>query len=63
MTMLYVPFDSFAPVRDEQVYACLEPGRRFRYQAADRAFAAELTVDADGLVEDYPGLFSREREF
>ncbi len=59
LKMAYVPFDSFQPVVDGQVYACLEPGRRFLYQASDRSFQAELSVDADGLVTDYPSLFSR----
>lgn len=56
---LYVPFDSFVPIRDGQVYTCLEAGRRFRYQAADLSFSAEIEVDEDGLVLDYPGLFRR----
>ncbi|MDR4308154.1 putative glycolipid-binding domain-containing protein [Chelatococcus sambhunathii] len=59
LKMAYVPFDSFEPIVDGQVYTCLEPGRRFLYQAADRSFQAELSVDADGLVTDYPSLFSR----
>jgi hypothetical protein len=56
--MLYIPFDSFVPRLDRQVYTCLEP-RLFRYQAADRSFEAELSVDDDGLVVDYPSLFER----
>ncbi|MGA0533421.1 putative glycolipid-binding domain-containing protein [Hansschlegelia sp. KR7-227] len=59
LRMVYVPFDSFRPVVDAQIYACLEPGRRFHYQAADRSFEATLLVDSDGLVTDYPSLFSR----
>ena len=66
LAVLYVPFDTFVPVRDGQRYRALEGGRdaadgqrRFRYEAADRGFAAELTVDADGLVLEYPGLFRR----
>ncbi len=31
----------------------------YRYEAADRSFTADLTVDEDGLVTDYPGLFTR----
>jgi hypothetical protein len=58
LRMLYVPFRSFAPAVDEQRYRCLAPGR-YRYEAVDRSFAADLTVDADGLVIDYPGLFRR----
>lgn len=59
LAVLHVPFETFVPVVDGQRYACLEPGRRFRYEAADRSVAAELTVDDDGLVLDYPGLFTR----
>lgn len=59
LRMAYVPFDTFEPGADGQVYTCLEPGGRFLYQAADRSFQAELSVDADGLVTDYPSLFAR----
>ena len=57
-SMLYVPFDSFAPAVDRQVYAPLGP-RLFLYEAADRSFSAELSVDEDGLVIDYPALSRR----
>jgi len=56
--MLYVPFRTFEPAIDEQRYRCLEPGL-YRYEAVDRSFAADLTVDEDGLVIDYPSLFHR----
>jgi len=59
LTMLYVPFDDFVPCVDGQIYTAIEPGARYRYEAADRSFAAELAVDEDGLVTDYPGLFER----
>lgn len=59
LTMLYVPFDSFEPVRDGQHYTCLEQDRLYRYQAEDRSFSADLPVDEDGLVLDYPTLFVR----
>jgi hypothetical protein len=58
--MLYIPFDDFVPIIDRQIYTCLAP-RLFRYQAADRSFEAELPVDEDGLVVDYPSLFERIR--
>ncbi|WP_186419642.1 putative glycolipid-binding domain-containing protein [Bosea sp. CS1GBMeth4] len=57
-TMLFVPFDSFEPVVTEQVYTCLAP-RLFRFETADGSFTAELPVDEDGLVLDYPTLFQR----
>ncbi|KHJ54797.1 transcriptional regulator [Aureimonas altamirensis] len=59
LSMVYVPFDSFEPVVDGQRYTCLTPARLYRYQAADRTFTADLPVDEDGLVLDYPTLFKR----
>ena len=57
--MLYVPFDNFAPFVDEQRYVCRETGRRYRYEAVDGSFDAEIEVDEDGLVVSYPPLFRR----
>ena len=57
--MLYVPFDTFEPIVDEQRYRCLKDGALYRYEAVDRTFAADLPVDRDGLVLDYPTLFER----
>ncbi|WP_112807405.1 putative glycolipid-binding domain-containing protein [Ensifer sp.] len=59
LNMLYVPFDTFEPVVDGQHYTCLEDFRLYRYEAEDRSFAADLPVDEDGLVIDYPTLFQR----
>lgn len=59
LTMLYVPFDTFEPFPDGQNYTYLEEGRLYRYEAEDRSFAADLPVDEDGLVMDYPTLFKR----
>ncbi len=59
LRMLYVPFDTFEPIVDEQRYRCLEDGALYRYEAVDRTFAADLPVDHDGLVLDYPTLFER----
>lgn len=58
IAMLFVPFDSFEPFATEQVYTCLAP-RLFRFETADGSFTAELPVDEDGLVMDYPCLFQR----
>jgi hypothetical protein len=44
---------------DPQRYTCLEEGRRFRYESLDSDFKAEIAVDGDGLVLDYPELFRR----
>lgn len=59
LSMLYIPFDSFEPVRDGQYYTCIVPGALYRYAAEDRAFTVDLPVDADGLVIDYPIYFKR----
>lgn len=44
---------------DRQIYTCLEPLRRYRYEAVDGTFTAEIDVDAQGLVITYPDLFRR----
>lgn len=59
--MAYVPFPTLETFADAQRYTCLTPFRRYLYEAVDGTFAAEIAVDADGLVEDYPGLFRRVR--
>jgi hypothetical protein len=43
----------------EQRYTCLQDSRLHRFEALETGFAAELSVDPDGLVTDYPGLFRR----
>ena len=55
---LYLPLGSIAPVVDRQIYTRLGD-RRFRYEAADGTFSAEIDIDEDGFVADYPGLFVR----
>ncbi|MGD9477400.1 putative glycolipid-binding domain-containing protein [Shinella sp. G-2] len=59
LKMVYVPFDTFRPFPDGQHYTCLQPAGRYLYEAEDRTFSAELPVDADGFVTDYPTLFAR----
>jgi uncharacterized protein len=59
LSVLYVPFDTFEPMVDGQIYRCLTADRRYRYESADGTFAAEIAVDEDGLVVDYPPLFQR----
>jgi hypothetical protein len=47
---------------ERQRYDCLEAqaeGGLYRFEALPSGFTAELPVDADGLVIDYPGLFRR----
>jgi hypothetical protein len=59
LSMIYIPFDTFEPRRDAQSYSCIELGRLYRYEAEERSFRADLPVDEDGLVLDYPSLFQR----
>lgn len=45
-----------------QRYTCLEKGSDgslYRYEGLDTGFVADLPVDPDGLVLDYPGIFRR----
>ncbi|MTH98038.1 putative glycolipid-binding domain-containing protein [Roseibium sp. RKSG952] len=58
--MLYVPFDTLAPRLDDQAYTCIQPFELYRYEAIDRAFEADLPVDENGIVFDYPTLFTRK---
>jgi hypothetical protein len=60
VTYIRVPELLVGPER--QRYGCLEAqaeGRLYRFEALPSGFTAELPVDAEGLVIDYPGLFRR----
>jgi uncharacterized protein len=52
-----VPALTVAPSR--QRYTCVSPGSLFRFEALDTGFIADLPLDAEGLVLDYPALFRR----
>jgi hypothetical protein len=57
---LTVPELSFQPAR--QRYTCLEltpEGGRYKYESLSSGFTREITVDADGLVIDYPDIWQR----
>jgi uncharacterized protein len=60
ITYVRVPELLVGPER--QRYGCLETqtdGGLYRFEALPSGFTAELPVDAEGLVIDYPGLFRR----
>jgi hypothetical protein len=57
--VVYVNVPSLAVERLNQRYTALEPGRLVRFEGLDTGFTADLPVDPDGLVTDYPGLFRR----
>ncbi len=60
---VYVPVPSLTPRVVHQRYTCLEQlgpsGGTYRYENLDSGFSADLKVDADGLVMDYPETFRR----
>lgn len=58
----YVTVPDLRVAPDGQRYTCLETdaaGGRYRFEQTGSGFTAVLRVDADGLVDDYPGLFER----
>lgn len=56
--VVYIALPGLVVSRARQRYTRLGPAL-FRFEALDTGFAADLPIDADGLVEDYPGLFRR----
>ncbi len=59
----YVAVPSLALTAVTQRYTHLGPGPdgrpRWRYEGFPAGFTADIVVDAEGLVVDYPGLFRR----
>jgi uncharacterized protein len=61
LVMAWVEVPSLRVLRSEQIYAAspaVSPGT-VRFATADGEFQAEITVDRDGIVVDYPGLARR----
>ena len=62
ISVAYFDGTELQPWPELQHYACLEKGDGgglYRFLSLDSGFTADLLVDADGLVVDYPGLFRR----
>lgn len=62
LTVAYIHLPEMLVKADKQRYTCLElttSGGKYRYEGLLSNFTAELYVDHDGLVLDYPGLFGR----
>jgi len=62
LVVTYVRVPELLVGAERQRYGCLEAqvdGGLYRLEALPSGFTAELPVDADGLVIDYPGLFRR----
>lgn len=55
--MAWIDATTMSVKRSGQIYTRLDE-TRFRFQSAD--FEAILTLDRDGLVTDYPGLFTQQ---
>jgi uncharacterized protein len=58
-SMLWFPFDTFEPFVDRQRYTCLRSRSLYRFEVVDGTFSANLPLDKDGFVLDYPKLFKR----
>ena len=62
ISVAYVEGTKLQAWPEPQRYTCLEKGDGgglYRFLSLDGGFTADLSVDADGLVVDYPGLFRR----
>jgi uncharacterized protein len=64
IAVVYVDVPPMRVEASRQRYTCLERrngGGLYRYEdrGTFRGFTADLPVDADGLVLDYPGIFRR----
>ncbi len=57
--LCYVEAPSLAVSPQDQRYTALTPGSLYRFESLSSGFTADLPVDEDGLVLDYPGLFRR----
>ncbi len=63
ISVAYFDGTDLQPWPEPQRYTCLEKsggGGLYRYLSLDGGFTVDLSVDADGLVLDYPGLFRRD---
>jgi uncharacterized protein len=62
LTVTYIRVPELLVGPERQSYGCLEAqadGGLYRFEALPSGFTAELPVDGEGLVIDYPGLFRR----
>jgi hypothetical protein len=62
LTVTYIRVPELLVGPERQHYNCLEAqtdSGLYRFEALPSGFTAELPVDAEGLVIDYPGLFRR----
>lgn len=59
ISVVYVNVPSLGIERLTQRYTALQSRSLYRFEGLDTGFQADLPLDADGLVLDYPDLFRR----
>lgn len=62
LKVAYLAVSTLQAEVEPQRYTCLKRGREgatYRFESLDGEFTADLPVDADGLVLDYPEMFRR----
>jgi hypothetical protein len=57
--LCYIDVPDLTVSPGNQRYTALTPGALYRFESLDSGFTADLPVDGDGFVLDYPGLFKR----
>lgn len=58
LTMAWIDMPSLKVIAGPQIYAGID-AEHVRYTSGTRDFTAELTLDEDGVVIDYPQLAER----
>ncbi|MBO1906912.1 putative glycolipid-binding domain-containing protein [Microvirga sp. 3-52] len=57
--LCYIDVPGLTVAPSDQRYTALETGSLYRFDSLESGFTADLPVDGDGFVLDYPGLFKR----
>jgi hypothetical protein len=57
--LCYITVPDLTVFASNQRYTALEAGSLYRFESLEDGFTADLPVDQDGFVLDYPGLFKR----
>ncbi|MEZ0172009.1 putative glycolipid-binding domain-containing protein [Microvirga sp. TS319] len=57
--LCYIAVPELSVSARTQRYTALKPGSLYRFESLESGFTADLPVDEDGFVRDYPGLFRR----
>lgn len=57
--LCYIAVPDLTASAQDQRYTAIEPGSLYRFESVASGFTADLPVDADGFVRDYPELFRR----